>query len=154
MGQPASEPNALTQNQIAAPTSGAGEAAMRLAGTQLGLNEVEQNGALREFMADGGVNLDPATQAWCAAFVQSALNQVGVEHSGNAWARSFENVGTAVDTPQRGDLAVFSRGAGGHVGFFDSYAPDGRINVLGGNQSNSVSVAPYATENLLSFRRI
>ena len=154
MGEDASQPNALTQNTAPA----ANETAMRLAGQQIGLNENAQNAALSDYLSNGGMNLDPATTAWCAAFVNSTLKQSGVEGTGKLNARSFLDWGTPVDTPQRGDVAIFSRGDRngwqGHVGFFDSYADDGRINVLGGNQSDSVSIAPYAANRLLGFRRI
>lgn len=130
---------------------------MRLAGTQMGLNEREQNAALRDYLTTGGVNLDPAVTAWCAAFVNATLQQSGMEGTGSNMARSFENWGTAVDTPQVGDLAVFWRESPdsglGHVGFFNGYDDDGNILVLGGNQGDSVSVAPYSANQLLGFRR-
>ena len=154
MGEDAAQPNALAEN--AAP--GGNEAAMRLAGQQIGLNENAQSAALSEYLANGGASLDPATTAWCAAFVNATLAQTGGTGTGKMNARSFLDWGSPVDTPQRGDIAVFSRGDPngwqGHVGFFDSYTPDGRINVLGGNQSDSVSIAPYGADRLLGFRRI
>ena len=130
---------------------------MRIAGQQLGMNENEQNAALQEYMRNGGVNLDPAVTAWCAAFVNASLGQAGLEGTGSNMARSFENWGQAVDTPQEGDLAVFWRDSPesglGHVGFFQGYDEAGNIMVLGGNQNDSVSVAPYSPDQLLSFRR-
>ena len=133
------------------------EGAFRAAGQRLGMNEREQNAALQEFMRNGGQNLDPAVTAWCAAFVNASLSEAGMQGTNSLAARSFMDWGVPVDTPQRGDIAVFSRGDPngwqGHVGFFDSYAPDGRINVLGGNQGDAVSVAPYDASRLLGFRR-
>lgn len=131
------------------------ESAYRLAGRQLGLNETEQNAALREFMANGGVNLDPATTAWCAAFVNATLNQAGLEGTNSLAARSFESWGQPTETPRPGDLAVFKRGDEdwmGHVGFFHGFDDSGNVLVLGGNQSNSVSIAPYSRNALLGFR--
>lgn len=128
-----------------------------IAKSMLGKGEVPDRATLQEFMRNGGANLDPVTTAWCAAFVNASLGQAGQQGTGSNLARSFLKWGEAVDTPQRGDVAVFSRGDPksiyGHVGFFDSYAPDGRINVLGGNQSDHVSVSPYDTSRLLGFRR-
>jgi hypothetical protein len=74
-------------------------------------------------------------------------------------ARSFLDWGAPVDTPQQGDIAVFSRGDPdgpyGHVGFFAGYNPDGTIRVLGGNQGaeGAVSIANYDPSRLLGFRR-
>lgn len=126
--------------------------------TALGMNENEQNAALRDYLATGGQNLDPATTAWCAAYVNATLNQAGLEGSGSLAARSFLDVGTPVDEPQPGDLAVFWRGSPddwrGHVGFYQGMDPEGNILVLGGNQGDAVSVAPYPQERLLGYRRI
>lgn len=148
--------NAAPQRNAAAMMGG-GNAAMAIAERQVGLNETEKKAALTDFLQTGGQNLDPATTAWCAAFVNSTLKQAGKQGTGKLNARSFLDWGEGVDTPQVGDLAVFSRGdpSGwqGHVGFFKGYNPDGSINVLGGNQGDSVSVKPYAANNLLGFRR-
>lgn len=131
--------------------------ALEIAGKNIGLNEREQRAALTEYMRNGGVNLDPATTAWCAAYVNATLKQAGYEGTGSNMARSFLNWGQKVDQPQRGDIAVFTRGDPngpyGHVGFFDGYNEDGTIRVLGGNQGDAVSVASYDPNSLLGFRR-
>jgi uncharacterized protein (TIGR02594 family) len=131
------------------------EEAYRLAGRQLGLDETEQNAALREFMANGGVNLDPATTAWCAAFVNASLQQAGLQGTNSLAARSFENWGVGTESPRPGDIAVFRRGDEewmGHVGFFHGFDENGNVLVLGGNQGDSVSVKPYSRNALLGFR--
>ena len=131
--------------------------AFELAGRAIGLNEGEQKAALQDYLTTGGQNLDPATTAWCAAFVNSTLQQAGMQGTGKLNARSYLDWGQAVDAPERGDIAVFSRGdpSGwqGHVGFFDGYNEDGTIRVLGGNQGNAVSIASYSPNALLGFRR-
>lgn len=130
---------------------------MKIAETNLGMNERDQNAALQDFLKNGGVNLDPATTAWCAAFVNATLKQGGLEGTGSNLARSFETWGEGVDEPQRGDLAVFWResleSGKGHVGFFDGYNEDGTIRVLGGNQGDSVSYSNYSPDQLIGFRR-
>ena len=130
---------------------------MRVAGQALGLNETEQNAALKDYLATGGQNIDPATRAWCADFVNATLAKTGMKGTGSGMARSFLEWGQEVDQPQRGDIAVFTRGDPngpfGHVGFFDGYNEDGTIRVLGGNQGDSVSIASYPAESLLGFRR-
>lgn len=129
----------------------------QLAAKQLGMNERDQNAALTEYMANGGVNLDPAVTAWCAAYMNATLAQAGYEGTGSNLARSFETWGNEVTDPQKGDVAVFWRGspeAGtGHVGFFDGYNEDGTIRVLGGNQGDGVSIAAYSPDQLIGFRR-
>lgn len=129
----------------------------QLAAKQLGMNERDQRSALTEYLANGGVSLDPSVTAWCAAYVNATLAQSGQKGTGSNMARSFETWGSEVKDPQRGDLAVFSRGdpSGpmGHVGFFDGYNEDGTIRVLGGNQGDGVSISSYSPDQLLSFRR-
>lgn len=131
--------------------------AFKIAGQQLGLNEHDQKAALQDFLATGGQNLDPATTAWCAAFVNATLSQAGMQGTGALNARSYLDWGDPVSDPMQGDIAVFSRGdpSGwqGHVGFFDGYNPDGTIRVLGGNQGDAVSIASYDPGSLLGFRR-
>jgi uncharacterized protein (TIGR02594 family) len=131
--------------------------ALSLAASQMGLTEGGQRAAIQDYLTTGGANLDPATTAWCAAFVNSTLQQTGVQGTGSNMARSFLDWGQSVDQPQEGDLAVFSRGDPngpyGHVGFFKGYDDQGNVLVLGGNQGDAVSIASYPRESLLGFRR-
>lgn len=131
--------------------------AFSIAAKQIGLTETGQKAALQEYLSNGGQNLDPAVTSWCAAFVNATLAQSGGQGTGKLNARSFLDWGEAVDQPQRGDVAVFSRGdpSGwqGHVGFFEGYDADGNIRVLGGNQGDAVNVSSYGADRLLGFRR-
>ena len=131
--------------------------AYSVAESMVGKGEVPDRAILQEFLANGGENLDPATTAWCAAFVNAVLAKSGGQGTGKLNARSFMDWGQEVDQPQRGDVAVFSRGDAdgwqGHVGFFDSYGDDGQIRVLGGNQGDSVNISGYDPSTLLGFRR-
>ncbi|MCW4115677.1 TIGR02594 family protein [Aurantimonas sp. MSK8Z-1] len=128
-----------------------------LASALLGKREVPDRGAIREYLRNGGVNLDPATTAWCAAFVNSTLQQAGMKGTGSNLARSFLNYGSPVTQPRPGDIAVFSRGdpngPQGHVGFVQGVNPNGTISLLAGNQGNAVSVQNYDTKRLLGYRR-
>lgn len=131
--------------------------ALDIAGSALGLNEHGKKAALQEYLSNGGQNLDPATTAWCAAFVDATLAQAGQKGTGKLNARSYLDWGQEVSEPQVGDIAVFSRGDPngwqGHVGFYQGRNPDGTINVLGGNQGDSVSVQAYSPDRLLGYRR-
>lgn len=122
-----------------------------------GMNEADQNEAIAQYLADGGVNLDPAVTAWCAGFVNSTLAQMGVEGTDSLWARDFTNWGVATDAPQRGDIVVVERGAAGgtsHVGFFMGFDEAGNPKVLGGNQgrSGAVDVRSYSRDKVLAYR--
>lgn len=130
---------------------------MAIASSTMGMNENAQRAALSSFLSAGGVGIDPAETAWCAAFINSVLAQSGFDGTGQLNARSFENWGTAVETPAEGDVVVFWRespeSGKGHVGFFKGYDENGNILVLGGNQDDSVSVTSYSSSRLLGFRR-
>lgn len=133
-----------------------GAALIREAERNLGLNENQQNDVLRNYLASGGVNIDPAETAWCAGYVNSVLRNTGLDGTQSLAARSFLEWGTAVDTPQLGDIVVLSRGdnpAQGHVGFFKGFDENGNILILGGNQGDTVSVASFSPDRLLGYRR-
>lgn len=44
-----------------------------------GLDEVNDRKKIKQFLKNGGVNLDPKEVAWCAAVVNSAINQYSIE---------------------------------------------------------------------------
>jgi uncharacterized protein (TIGR02594 family) len=131
--------------------------AFDIAAQQIGLNETGQKVALQDYLQNGGQNLDPATTAWCAAFVNASIQQAGGQPTNKLNAKSYADWGTGVTDPRRGDVAVFNRGDPngwqGHVGFFDGYDENGDIRVLGGNQGDSVSIASYSPDDLVGFRR-
>ena len=98
---------------------------------------------------------------WCSGFVNYIAWLLRLPRSKSLVARSWEGVGTPIDFPKPGfDIAVFRRydrnnPRAGHVGFFSSVSTsDQLIYVLGGNQSNTVSVKPYKAEDLLGYRRL
>lgn len=128
--------------------------AFDLARSQLGKTEA----MVSDYLRTGGQNLNPQELAWCAAFVNSSLQQAGIQGSGSNMARSLLNVGTPTSTPQQGDLAVFWRGSRngqfGHVGFFDSVQPDGRIRILSGNDGDAVRYGSMPANRLLGYRSL
>ncbi len=94
---------------------------------------------------------------WCASFVNWCLEVTGHRGTRSAAARSFLKWGEQIDleAAMPGDVAVFSRGKSpwqGHVAFFLGER-NGRIEVLGGNQSDAVSVTTYPKARLLGLRR-
>lgn len=92
--------------------------------------------------------------AWCAAFTGACLKRAGVMPSGSLMARSYLTWGTPSRRAQTGSIAVLSRGgdpASGHVGFVIGETADSVI-LLGGNQSDAVSVAAFAKDRLLGLR--
>lgn len=92
--------------------------------------------------------------AWCAAFLGACLERSGHASTRSLGARSYLDWGAAVDEPHVGAIAVLSRGSDpalGHVGFVLGMS-DAEVFLLGGNQSDRVSVAAFAKSRVLSYR--
>ena len=102
---------------------------------------------------------DDSKVAWCSIFINYISDQAGYEKSGSGLARSWEKVGTPVEYVDRkiGDIAVFWRGSKdgwqGHVGLFVNDTEDGRLRILGGNQSDSINITILGWDKLVCFRR-
>jgi uncharacterized protein (TIGR02594 family) len=99
---------------------------------------------------------DDSRGAWCAVFVNEALDRSGFIAPGGLLARSFLDYGEEVETPRALDLVVFWRKSKssryGHVGFYVGEDEDG-IYVWGGNQGNTSNVTKYSKSRLLGYRR-
>jgi uncharacterized protein (TIGR02594 family) len=92
--------------------------------------------------------------AWCAAFVGSCLERAGIASTRSLLARSYLDWGMPAASPQPGTIAVLSRGNDpllGHVAFVVGSTPNDLI-LLGGNQSDAVSVDVFPRARLLALR--
>lgn len=134
----------------------------QLAEEFVGSREATHAAVLSEFFRKAaGVSIDPRQTAWCAAFANAVLGASGLPTTDQPLlARSFLQYGEdATERPTRGDIAVFRRGTQawqGHVGFYQGeVVRNGQrfILVLGGNQSNGVTVREYPAGDLLGIRR-
>lgn len=128
--------------------------------TMVGMSETDNREELKnKFTNTFGYKIDPVHIPWCAAWVNVVLNDSGVAGTNSLAARSFLNWGSAVNRPEQGDIVVFRRGRNrysGHVGFYiNTVMIEGRkyIGVLGGNQDRKVSIAYYAADNVLGYRK-
>lgn len=103
---------------------------------------------------------------WCSAFTNYICWLLRLPRSKDLRARSWLNVGLGIplDQAERGDIVVIKRGQGeqpgpevleapGHVGFYAGRSGD-LIEILGGNQSDTVKVSRYPVSRLLSIRRL
>jgi len=82
---------------------------------------------------------------WCSAFVNFCVEQHGLKGTNNRLAKSWLTWGRETKEPTRGCIVVFERpeaGAhAGHVGFYLSGSAQTSIRVLGGNQSDAVTIS-------------
>ena len=90
---------------------------------------------------------------WCGTFVAATMRESGLPVA-KAWyrAKAWLDYGTQLVTPKVGCIVVFDRSGGGHVGFVVGFDEQGRLMVLGGNQGNKVSVAPFTRDRVLGYR--
>jgi uncharacterized protein (TIGR02594 family) len=105
---------------------------------------------------------------WCSAFANFVCWLLGLPRSHSLAARSWLLVGSEVKHKFEAligfDVVVLQRGSGpqpdasvinasGHVGFFDGFE-NNLVQILGGNQGDSVRVAKFPIEQILGIRRL
>lgn len=98
----------------------------------------------------GGIKTDEVP--WCAAFVGAMLEESGVVSSRYESAASYLQWGVRIDSPSLGCIVIFNRNGGGHVGFVVGKDSGGRLMVLGGNQGNAVTIAPFDMARVAGYR--
>lgn len=101
----------------------------------------------------------PDEVPWCSSGLNWACVLAGLERSGSAMARSWTTVGLARNLGQaypRNDIVVFRRGSdpnAGHVGAFLGQV-GGQIWVVGANQSDNITIAPFDESRVIAVRRL
>lgn len=104
---------------------------------------------------------------WCSGFVNYCFWLLDLDRSRSLRARSWLEIGDEVSlgAAEAGfDIVILSRGprpqpgpdiieAPGHVGFYARH-DDERVWLLGGNQGDTVSIAPFDRGRILGIRRV
>lgn len=142
--------------------------AYSLAERFIGIKEVSGSAANPMILAmlklDGDWPQDDSVP-WCSAFTNYVAWLLRLPRSKSLRARSWLTVGFAPELYNVGfDVVVLKRGGGrqpgpsvidapGHVGFYGGH-DRAHIQVLGGNQADSVSVASYPLSRVLGVRRL
>ncbi len=90
---------------------------------------------------------------WCGLFEAVVCHRAGKPViAGPLWAANWAKFGTKADKASLGDVLVFVRPGGGHVGFYvaeDTTA----YHVLAGNQHDSVNISRIAKDRCTAVRR-
>ena len=104
---------------------------------------------------------------WCSAFVNYICYLCRHPRSKDLRARSWLTIGKGIaslDDVEVGDIVILKRGKGeqpgpevlnapGHVGFYAGQFGE-FIEVLGGNQGDTVKISRYPKNRLLGLRRL
>jgi uncharacterized protein (TIGR02594 family) len=103
---------------------------------------------------------------WCSAFTNYICWLARLPRSKDLRARSWLTIGRGIPLEQaeHGDIVVIKRGRGeqpgpevidapGHVGFYAGMFA-GFIEILGGNQSDTVKISRYPVDRLLGVRKL
>jgi uncharacterized protein (TIGR02594 family) len=122
-----------------------------------GLHEVRNVSSLRKALGASFARYDPRSVPWCGAFIQACIEGSATDEEmlvNPLGARNWNKFGKPT-TPRLGAIMVFWRGSKsgwkGHVGFY--YGEDRtHYHILGGNQSNAVTVSRISKTRLLGAR--
>ena len=132
-----------------------------LAWRKLGQHEAIHNSKLSRFLRfDGNTLGDPSRQPWCGDFVETCIaitlpdeTLPSTPYAAQSWAAFGDDI--TEQGPRLGAVLVFWRGSPtswkGHVGFYNGET-ENTYSVLGGNQSNRVSITEISKDRLLSIR--
>jgi uncharacterized protein (TIGR02594 family) len=92
-------------------------------------------------------------QPWCGVAVADWMHAAGVSYPRDYYrARAWLTWGIQLAAPAVGAAVVFDRAGGGHVGLIVGRDQRGRLMVLGGNQGDAVSIAPFDMARVLGYR--
>ena len=90
---------------------------------------------------------------WCGLFIATVAKRAGKPLPASPlWARAWATWGTASPDAALGDVLVFVRDGGGHVGLYvgeDATA----FHVIGGNQGDAVSIKRIEKSRCIAARR-
>jgi uncharacterized protein (TIGR02594 family) len=109
------------------------------------------NPRVQKYYADAGFpEVKHDSVPWCAAFVGAMLKRANERPSGSLLARSYLKWGDVLRKPKQGCIVVLARGNSTFLGHVAFYVRPGCI--LGGNQSDKVSIAPFDSRKVLGYR--
>lgn len=122
---------------------------------RMGLHEVTHKASLIDFLKIGKFLGDPARLPWCGDAIESAVAKVLPSEalpSNPFWAQAWASFGIDVREPIVGAIGVIRWSAkAGHVGVVAGVEA-GKVILLGGNQSNAITLASFPRDRFIAFR--
>lgn len=147
---------AVTAHKATLERAGQPVTAYEIALAELGVKEVPGPGSnprILEYQKIYGLSGDAIP--WCSCFMGWCQKEAGIDIKGTTpSARSWMNWGVATE-PEIGCVVVLWRGKPdgrqGHVGFLHEIS-ETHVTLLGGNQSDAVSIAKFPISRVLGYR--
>ncbi len=131
------------------------EAGVKLLGTREGAGSKDNVIIIDWAHEEGGSIASSYTHdsiPWCALFANHILTKVNLKGTETLWALDFADPKkwpcVKLPGPAVGAFAPMLRDGGGHITIVAGKDQNGRIMGLGGNQSDAVTIAPFAVSRL------
>jgi len=91
---------------------------------------------------------------WCGLLMAKVAKDADKEIPEAPYrARNWAMFGRAVDKPMLGDVLVYQRPGGHHVGLYVAHDVQGFYHTLGGNQGNKVGIVRMDKDRCVAIRR-
>lgn len=127
--------------------------ALKLFGTHEGAGTADNLDILRWAKEIGMQGYTHDSVAWCGLFMAVVAKRAGKEIPASPlWALNWKNFGHPTPIAMLGDVLIFNRQGGGHVGLYVG-EDDKAFHVLGGNQGDEVSIIRVLKNRLVTVRR-
>lgn len=113
----------------------------------------QHNPVIMGWAKELGISYNSDEVPWCGLFTAIIMKRANREVVDSPlMAKSWLNFGVSTQVPVLGDVLVFTRKGGGHVGLY--VGEDNKsFFVLGGNQGNQVNIVKIAKSRLAGVRR-
>lgn len=129
------------------------EAGIKLIGTKE-FSGSKDNKVIIDWARDEGGGIETSythdSIPWCALFANHILTKVGLKGTETLWALDFAGKWPSIrlNGPAVGAFAPMKRTGGGHITIIVGKDQHGNPMGLGGNQSDAVTIAPFAMSRL------
>ena len=147
----------------------------------VGVNEAQLGDSLtqvyRGFLGNSSdATWDPINKSWCALFTAHMLTVGGIpiealpENEDKFVAKRYNTIGSRVYRRGKGEFDSSNLKYGdvvimdssnpkaeswqGHVAFYVGMTPDGKIQLFGGNQNDSINISQFDTKLIYGIRRM
>lgn len=129
---------------------------IKIAGSYVGIKEIpgkESAPIIVKWLNNLKAWWNDDSTPWCGVFMAEVMKEAGINYPPAYYrAKEWLNWGERLDVPVYGCVVVFDRVGGGHVGIVIGKDKSGRLMVIGGNQSDQVSVVPFQTDRVSGYR--